>query len=225
MRGRQLMERLGVHEIRKTPGVDGYERITLKSQRGEIICRNYPALDAFTGVIWVGGIGGDWDTPARDLYPALCKTLLAEQIASLRVQFRYPGDLDEAVYDLLSGIAFLEELGIHKIALVGHSFGGAVVIQAASYAMTVKTVVTLSTQSYGAGRVLRLPEDCAILLIHGAEDPVLPPSCSQQVYRMAHPPKELVILPSNGHCLEESADKVKVLVYNWIISELKREVW
>lgn len=41
------------------------------------------------------------------------------------------------------------------------------------------------------------------------------------VYGIAHEPKERVILSGNGHCLEESANEVKKLVYNWILSELK----
>jgi thioesterase domain-containing protein len=92
--------------------------------------------------IWVGGVGGDWDTPAQGLYPRLCQELTSEGIASLRVHYRYPTELVEAVLDVLAGITFLQDEGIESIALIGHSFGGAVVIQAAAQAEDVHTVVT-----------------------------------------------------------------------------------
>jgi alpha/beta superfamily hydrolase len=191
--------------------------VTLKTKRGSIICRFYKVSKNNWGAIWVGGVGGDFDTPANGLYPELSRKLMEDGISSLRIQYRYPTKLKESVYDVIAGIKFLESEGISNIALIGHSLGGAVVIQAALMSNSVKTVVTLATQSYGADNVKDLPEETSILLIHGKDDSVLPASCSRAIFGIAHDPKERVILSGNGHCLEESADEVKKIVYNWIL--------
>ena len=53
--------------------------------------------------------------------------------------------------DVISGIMFLEKNKIQSAGLVGHSLGGAVVIKAAAASPNiVRTIGTLSTQSYGA---------------------------------------------------------------------------
>ncbi len=199
---------------------NGYYPVKLKTDRGIIHCRFYKVPESNLGAIWVGGIGGDFDTPANDLYPNLSKELMDFNISSLRIQFRNPKKLKECIYDVLTGINFLNYEKISKIALTGHSLGGAVVIRSAAVSNSVKTVVTLATQSYGADEVKDFNENTSILLIHGSDDSVLPSSCSRAIFGIAHDPKERVILNGNGHCLEESADEVKEIVSNWIISKL-----
>ena len=199
---------------------NGYIPIELITDRGEISCRFYKVDSNNLGVIWVGGTGGGWDSPAEGLYPDLSQKLKENNISSLRIRYRYPHDINESVCDVLAGVKFLENIGSSKIALVGHSLGGAIVIQAAALSNSVKTVVTLSTQSYGANSVSSTFQDTSILLIHGSDDPVLPSYCSKQVYNNAHDPKEIVILTGNGHCLDESSEKVHQMVYDWIVSKL-----
>ncbi len=135
---------------------DGYTPIRLVTRRGGgVDCRYYHIAGALKAIIWVGGVGGGWDTPARGLYPNLCQKLIKKEINSLRVRFRYPTDLYESILDVIESIHFLEQQGIESVGLVGHSFGGAVVIQDGTASSdTVRTVVTLSTQSYGTERCL-----------------------------------------------------------------------
>lgn len=197
-----------------------YIPVRLITDKGEISCRFYRVDNNNSGVIWVGGIGGDWDSPAEGLYPNLSQKLKEDNISSLRIRYRYPQNIEESVYDVLAGINFLENMGISKIALVGHSLGGSTVIQAAALSNSVKTVVTLATQSYGADSVSLIPENSSILLLHGSDDPVLPSYCSEHVYNIAHDPKKMINLAGNGHCLDESSQKVHQIVYDWIISEL-----
>ncbi len=199
---------------------NGYIPVELITDRGEISCRFYKVNSNNSGVIWVGGVGGDWDSPAEELYPDLSKKLKEDGISSLRIRYRYPHDMEESVYDALAGIKFLEDVGSSKIALVGHSLGGSVVIQAAASSNLVNTVVAISTQSHGADSVSNFPKGTSLLLIHGSDDPVLPVNCSKQVYSKAHDPKEIVILTGNGHCLDESSEKVHQIIYDWIISQL-----
>ncbi|WP_148219214.1 alpha/beta hydrolase [Azospirillum sp. B510] len=194
---------------------EGFRPVTLETDRGTVQARYYPAPGAELAVLWVGGIGGGFDTPARGLYPRLAANLIAEAIASLRLCFRNPRDLEESVYDVLCGLSFLGRQGIHHVALVGHSFGGAVVIQAAaSNRGAVCTVVTLATQGYGIEPVGDL--SCPILLIHGEADEILPPSCSIHVHRKARDPKKLVLVPGTGHALDEASEAVCREVRDWL---------
>ncbi|MBW4631135.1 MAG: alpha/beta hydrolase [Iphinoe sp. HA4291-MV1] len=199
-----------------------YHPIKLITSRGSIHCRYYPVESADKAVIWVGGIGGDWDTPARGLYPLLCEVLRKEGIASLRVHYRYPTGLKESILDVLAGLTYLQDEGINEFALVGHSFGGAVVIQAAAQSPDVYTVVTLATQSHGTDPVTELGTRCSLLLLHGTNDQVLSPYCSQHVYQLALEPKRLILYPNAGHGLDEVADEVYLVVRDWIVQQLNR---
>ncbi len=184
-------------------------------------CRYYPVKGSKKGVILVGGIGGNFDSPAKNLYPKLAIKLSQEGINALRVQFRYPTDLEESVQDVLVGAEFLNSEGVLALGLVGHSFGGVVVIQASTKLDTAKAVVTLATQSYGGDVVADLPAHTSIMLIHGSDDETLSPQNSSRLYDIAREPKELHILEGNGHGLVESADEVFRLVYSWLIKKLE----
>ena len=93
---------------------EGYKTVKLTlSQTGNNIveCRYYKA--GFTdsskaAVIYVGGIGGGWDSPSKELYPRLSQKLAKENgINSLRIQFRFSTDLEESIVDVLAGLNFL----------------------------------------------------------------------------------------------------------------------
>lgn len=199
-----------------------YYPVKLITNRGSIHCRYYPVKGSEKAAIWVGGIGGDWDTPARGLYPLLCEVLRKEGISSLRVRYRNSTNLEESVLDVLASLTYLQDQGIKECALIGHSFGGAVVIQAASQFPDVHTVVTIATQSYGADPVTELATRCSILLLHGTADRVLSPHCSQYTYQLALEPKRLILYPDAGHGLDEVADEVYLVVRDWIIQQLNR---
>jgi dienelactone hydrolase len=207
-------------DVETRPSEDGYQPIILRTSRGKVECRYYGVPNAQLGAIWVGGVGGGWDTPAQGLYPRLCKELKEASIASLRVRYRYPTILEEAVHDVLAGIAYLEQEGIESVALTGHSFGGAVVIQAAAASETVRTIVTLATQSYGADSAARLGPRCSTLVIHGTKDEVLPPFCSEYVHQIAREPKQLILYPGARHGLDEVAEELYGVVRKWIVTEL-----
>jgi pimeloyl-ACP methyl ester carboxylesterase len=203
-----------------------YEQLKLDTERGEILCHYYSSNiynPASVAVIYVTGVGGGWGTPASGLYPRLCGSLARIGIDGLRVRYRHPTDLLESVFDTLAGVAFLKEEHMTKaIGLVGHSFGGAVVIQAAVEASDiVSTIVTLATQSYGAAhRVSKLKQGTSALMIHGTDDKVLPVYCSEQVYQQAHEPKQIVLCEGAGHGLDEVSEGVYEVVYGWLVNNL-----
>ena len=198
-----------------------YQPVQIETNRGRIDCHYYESRGTDRGMVLVGGIGGDFDTPAKGLYPRLGEDLKEYGMSSLRVKYRSPVDLAESTLDTVIGIGFLKSQGVKFVGLVGHSFGGAVVIQAAANDRAVKTIVTLSTQSAGVGPVSQLKEGTSILLIHGKEDKILSYSSSVYTYRLAHEPKKLVLYEGAGHVLDEVADKVYEEVKDWIVGNLK----
>lgn len=211
---------IAILDVKREPR-DSFELVGIDTSRGRIDCHYYRAENTDKGVIMVGGIGGGFDTPAEGLYPRLCADLKGAGVSSLRVSFRYPTDLTEAVIDVLVGLGFLKAENVRVFGLIGHSFGGAVVVQAAFNDSSVKTVVTLATQSYGIGPVSHLPENTSVFLIHGEADETLPPSSSIYAYNLAHEPKKIKIYEKAGHGLKEASDEVYAEVRSWIMDNLK----
>ena len=178
-----------------------------------------PAEKVIGSAIWVGGAGGGLDGPARGLYPAACERLQKENVAGLRLHYRYPNHLENCVLDTLMGVEFLASLGITRVALVGHSFGGAVVVSAGAISPNVKAVIPMSTQTYG---VELAPEIAPrpLLLIHGTADEILPDRCSHYVYQIAGEPKELRLFPGARHGLDEAREEILNLLVSWIVEKL-----
>jgi pimeloyl-ACP methyl ester carboxylesterase len=206
------------------PRPTAYEEGELPTRHGPVAYRWYAAPGSRCGAIWVGGAGGGWDTPAGGLYPRLSEELTNDGINSLRVRFRNPLNLAEAVIDVRAGVGFCAARGVDALALAGHSFGGAVVIRAAVQEPAVRTVVALATQSYGAESVAQLGPARSILLIHGLDDEVLPWRSSKFVYDMAAKPKRIIYVADARHGLEEAAEDVRRVVRDWIINGLHTAV-
>lgn len=219
---------------------DGFHPVRLATNVGEIEARLFSVANASAGAIFVGGAGGGFDSPSHGLYDRLCRTLHNAGIAGLCVRYRHANHLEECILDVLAGLLFLREQGIERAAVIGHSFGGAVVVCAGAISASpirlsdtvihaggaqgmVKTVVALSTQTYGIQPVVALAPDCSILLLHGEADRVLSPQCSVYTYDLAHEPKELELYPNTGHGLDEAAEPIERRVAEWITRELGRE--
>ena len=114
----------------------------------------------------------------------------------------------------------MESLGYSKIALVGHSFSGAVVITTGPLRESIVTVVALASQTYGA-RTARELSPKSLLLIHGTKDERLDVYCSEQIYSWAKQPKELLILEGSSHSLREDLETVVTKIENWISVMIK----
>ncbi len=79
-------------------------------------------------------------------------------------------------------------------------------------------VVTLATQAPGCERVdeLRAP----IFVVHGEEDAILPDLASRFVHQLAGGPKELLLLPGEGHLLSGVADLLDERVAAFVLGAL-----
>jgi hypothetical protein len=199
------------------------EPVRLQTERGPIACVYHEGKSGAGGVVFVGGTDGGFDGPANAIYAALAGDLLADGMSSLRLDFRLhvaPGDVEEGTHDILAGVAFLKEKGTGRIGLVGHSYGGAVVINAAAFSREVDAVVTLSTQTAGTALAPRIAPR-PLLLVHGELDRRLPPACSRYVYERAGEPKELLILKGAKHSLRQRREELRQLLRDWLVARLR----
>jgi len=196
----------------------GQTEVTITTSNGRIRGILHPA-DGDGGVIWVCGALGGLDGPSFGIFRILGEDLVSEGLTSFRLDYRFPGDLEECIADVVAGASYLGQRGIQKVALVGHSFGGAVVIQAGIASARVKAVVGLSSQTYGAQGVDRLSPK-PLLLIHGERDRNLPADCSRLIYQWAGEPRELIIYKDNGHFLRECHEELKALLKRWLVEKV-----
>ncbi len=200
---------------------DGTLEILINSSRGEIPGVLHPCEGWPDAALFVGGALGGLDGPADGLYPRLAQSLQAESpddaagMSSLRLHYRQPGEFQECVLDVLGGISFLKGIGGRRVALVGHSFGAAVVIKAGELSDAVAGVVALSPQLYGTRSVQRLTPK-PLLLVHGAADSILDSAASRDIYDRAQEPKRLVLYEGAGHGLMECRDELFDLLEGWL---------
>ena len=201
--------------VEQGPVVQGVATLRFHTDGGTFDGRFHEAPEGRAAVIWVGGAAGGLDGPAGGLYQRLAERLAPERIASLRLDYREPNDLDSCALDALTGVAYLESMGRTRVALVGHSFGGAVAITAGVENPEVAAVAALSSQTYGTGAVSYLSPR-PLLLIHGTDDEILPDACSRDLYNRARQPKEMLLYPGCRHGLEECRDDVDRDLHAWL---------
>jgi pimeloyl-ACP methyl ester carboxylesterase len=198
------------------------EELSIPSDRGLVRALYDPPRRGRPVVIMVGGFDGGFEGPADGLFPRLAEGLGEHGIGALRVDFIdrvAPGIVENGARDVRAAIAELKRRGVSEVALVGHSFGAAVMITVAAEAAEVRAVAALSTQTagvQGAPRIAPRP----LLLVHGIEDLRLPPDCSRYVYAIAREPKELVLLEGARHSLRQRKHDVYRLLLDWLLRHL-----
>lgn len=202
---------LRIQGVRARPLEDGGDTLDLRldTTRGEIHGLLDPVEGETGAVVYCdGAMGGPHEVlgPGDRVYERLAHTLTRKGITSVRIHYRHAGELEESVLDVLAACSFLQGIGARRIALVGHSFGGAVVIKAGELSPTVVAVAALSSQLFGTRSVENLGKP--LLLIHGDADQVLAHAASEDIYARAAEPKRLVLLEGAGHALRERADQL-----------------
>ena len=210
---------LRIQRVAVAPTDDpGAMRILLETTRGELHGLFHPVEGGAGAVICVGGAMGGIDGPADRLYARLPAELEDSAVTVLRLEYRHANQFEECVLDVLAGCSLLKGIGATDVVLVGHSFGGAVVIKAGELAPIVRAVASLSTQLYGTREVENLGKP--LLLVHGMEDSVLDYAASEDVYRRALEPKRLVLYAEAGHSLIQAKDALTGLLAEWIPARL-----
>ncbi|WP_262272375.1 alpha/beta hydrolase [Microvirga yunnanensis] len=190
------------------------ERLQLVTTEGAMSCRHHPARGA-KAILWVFGAGGGLGGPAGGLYTRLGAEFRESETASLELDYRRPGHLDDCVLDVMIGLAYLESIGKDRIVLVGHSFGGAVVINAGAASDAVIAVAALSSQTAGTQPVSKISPK-PVIFIHGEKDEILPPSCSRDLHARAGEPKELIVYPGCLHGLDQCREALDRDLSRWL---------
>ena len=207
-----LLEVLATQDVEVAPDVHHVELFTMRGLLTLLWHGPRPCEDV---VLACSGAMGSLLGPADGLYHDLGNELTSQGIATVRVGYRRAGDLGRCVHDLAAAAQLAVGEGARHFVTVGHSFGGAVAIQAAIVlGGLVAGVVTLATQSAGCETAEELG-DTPLLLVHGEHDELLPSETSFVVRELAGH-GDVVLLPATGHLLRESGDDVRALLGEWI---------
>jgi alpha/beta superfamily hydrolase len=205
------MRILGVDPLDEVAGAC---RLHLRTSRGSIPLVLHQTEKASRAVLCVCGAIGGFDGPAM-LYPRLGLVMPTAGFAVARMNYRQPNEFDECVLDTLATLNFLKGTGHDRATLIGHSFGGAVVINAGTLSSLVTTVVAISSQLAGAQVVGDLAPK-PLLLVHGTADTILSDQCSRMLYECAGEPKMLKLFDGADHRLNGCGDELFTLVRGWL---------
>jgi alpha/beta superfamily hydrolase len=198
--------------------IAGARKLHLRTTRGVIPLIMHAAKNASRAVLCVSGAIGGFDGPAM-LYARLGLIFPRLGLAVARMNYREPNQFDECLLDTLAALTFLKGMKHERAALIGHSFGGAVAINAGTISPVATTVVAVSSQLAGAQMVGELAPK-PLLLIHGTADTVLPDQCSRMLYERAGEPRMLKLFEGADHRLNGRGDELLTLVQEWIESRI-----
>ncbi len=206
---------LGVDSEDEIAGAGG---LTIRTTRGAIPVVMHAAESASRAVVCVSGAIGGFDGPAM-LYPRLGLELPRKGVTVARVNYRVPNDFDQCLLDTLAALTFLKGTGHRRAAIIGHSFGGAVAINAGTLTPVATAVIAISSQLAGAHVVGDLAPK-PLLLVHGTNDDILPPRSSELIYERAGEPKRLMLFEGADHRLSGQGEELFALVDEWLATRL-----
>lgn len=209
----ESLEALAREEVVVAPDLRHLEIYTL---RGLLTILWHGPADATSVVLMSGGGMGGLLGPAGGLYHDLGVQFAGLGIGTMRIGYRQPNDLGRCVHDVAAAADLASRSGADRFVTVGHSFGGAVAIQAGMVLSGhCAGVVTLATQSAGCDDAGALADSVPLLLLHGDRDEILPAESSTIVQMLAGH-GEVEILSGAGHLLTEAADHLRSRLGAWI---------
>src|SRR5579885_1078123 len=198
--------------------IEGARRLTLHTTRGAIAMVFHGAAKPSRAALCVSGAIGGLEGPAG-LYPRLGAEMPKLGVGVARIDYRHPNEFGECLLDAMAGVSFLRAMGYERAAIVGHSFGGAVAINAGTLAASVTTVVALSSQLAGAHVVEELAPR-PLLLVHGTADTILPHQSSEAIFERAREPKTLKLFAGADHRFGGFGDELYMTVSRWLVESI-----
>jgi alpha/beta superfamily hydrolase len=208
-------ERLRVLAIQEVEVREDLRHLEIYTVDGLLTLLWHGPASAENVVLMCGGAMGGVLGPARGIYHDLGTTFAGRGIGTIRIGYRRPNRLDFCTLDVGAAADVANRSGAKRFVIVGHSFGGAVAVNAGVALPSVtRGVVTLSTQSAGCESAAGLG-DIPLLLIHGERDELLPVEASEAVRTLAGH-GDLVLLPDTGHLLLGVEEDLRRRLRDWI---------
>jgi pimeloyl-ACP methyl ester carboxylesterase len=208
-------DRLRVLAIQEVALDEALRHVEVYTQGGLLTLLWHGAAESENVVLACGGAMGGVLGPARALYHDLGTALAARGIGTIRVGYRQPNRLEACALDLAAAADVANRSGAERFVMMGHSFGGAVAVNAAvALRRVARGVVTLATQSAGCETAAALG-DVPLLLLHGDRDELLPLEASHAVRALAGH-GEVVVLPGAGHLLLGAEEELRRRLLEWI---------
>jgi len=97
-------------------GHGSVRQVRLYLENGSIACRYYETVGARSAVLWLGGVGGGFDSPAHDLFDRMASDFLGRRVNSVRLRYRYASDLDLAKQEIEMGFSAVHQAADAPIA-------------------------------------------------------------------------------------------------------------
>ncbi len=206
--GSSPLDQLGVLAMQTVEVDQNLDHLEIYTMDGLLTLMWHGASDLDNLAVCVGGAMGGLLGPDGGLFHQLGRQLPDMGIGVLRVSYRKPNDLSMCVHDTLAAMELAARHGARRFVTMGHSFGGAVAVQAAAHldAESVPGVVTFATQSAGCEPAETLG-DRNLLYFHGTNDQILPFQASQMVQMLAGG-GELVLLDGADHALRPKGSEI-----------------
>ena len=211
-------ERLYVIGVNEKAIASNQIRVTFHTTRGSFDGLACVREGMHKGVIMLGDTTGGFDGPSS-VYNKLAEDMFTHDIASLRLDYRLPGDCVQCGIDTLLGVQYLDDEAIHDIAIIGWSFGGAVALAAGSVARNVQGIAAISTMDV-ADCCLRRLKSKSVLLIHGEMDRISPIDVSRCIYASSCEPRRFIAYPDTGHDLQEETSRLYSDLKSWVFDTL-----
>ena len=197
-----------------------YEKLKRWCQLRKVRPYNFIEVHHAIGtIVALAGCTGGFSGPAN-IYDDLALNIGNLRLSLLRIHIR-PWHMKGAEDVLIVLRDLFESLKNKPILLMGWSMGGASVIEVArriqdNNMFEIKGLVTLASQGTGTGPVKEL-NNIPIYIFSGTKDTCCKPKWSESIYNKANEPKELVWLPGASHCMTETFDLLKQLLYERIM--------
>jgi len=185
-------------------------RASAERERGSV---THEAPDATGAVILASGTYGGVDGPSG-IYLGLAERLKESGINSIRLDYQQLNTLEGCVRDVQAALEVLASKDIERVVLVGWSFGGAVVANAAVTSKHVVGVAMIASQQHRAEAVAQISPR-RLLLIHGTADTLLPADNSMALFAMAREPKELSLVRDADHFFTHHSSELTDTLFAW----------
>ncbi|MGZ3697974.1 MAG: alpha/beta hydrolase family protein [Bdellovibrionota bacterium] len=205
------------------------QEVTLREEGSTTTARTWinGSLNSRCGILFVSGVDGGYVEPDDQIYDRVATRFYSRGVPSVFVKYRNPGNddpsqLTDSVEDAKAGAQLLRSLGASRIAILGWSFGGAVITNTPLEVPEIVTVIGFSPQSLNTEPVARFTTQ-SLLLFHSVDDENVPYETGANLINDEAPSsirKKFVTLRKYNHALDGASAEVDPQVFEWLDREL-----